>query len=139
LTLIVDASVALKWVLEEPGSRDAIELLFRPMIAPSLFQAEVGHALTKRVRRAELAPEQARAGFAFIIRQCTLLPIEPLGDAALRLALELRHSLYDCYYLAAAEATGQALVTADGVLVAKLRAAGWAKQIYLLGEELPNG
>jgi predicted nucleic acid-binding protein len=138
LTFVVDASVAIKWVVDEPGSRDAVELLSHAMIAPSLFQAEVGHVLTKRVRRRQLTPEQARAGFAFVERNCTLLPIEPLGDVALNLSLELHHSIHDCYYLAVVEASGWALVTADTVFVSKLREIGRGERTYLLGEDLPN-
>ncbi len=139
MTFVVDASVAIKWVVDEPGSSNAIELLSSPTIAPSLFQAEVGHVLTKRVRRRQLTAEQARAGFAFVKRNCTLLPLEPLGDLALGLSLELHHSIHDCYYLAAAEASGWALVTADVALVSKLREIGRGERTYHLGEDLPDG
>jgi predicted nucleic acid-binding protein len=138
LTIVVDASVAVKWVVHEAGSDHAVKLLFRRMMAPSLFQAEVGHVLTKRVRRSQLKADQARAGFAFIARQCTLLPIEKLGDRALDLSLELNHSVHDCYYLAAAEASKQPLITADAVFVTKLRNSGRGGRVYLLGEEIPN-
>ncbi|HEX9954767.1 MAG TPA: type II toxin-antitoxin system VapC family toxin [Allosphingosinicella sp.] len=138
MTFVVDASVAIKWVADEAGSQHAVKLLLRPMIAPSLFQAEVGHVLTKRVRRSELTAEQARQGFAFVARQCTLVPIEKLGGRALNLSLELHHSVHDCYYLAVAEAAERPLVTADAAFVAKLRRAGRGEQVYLLGEEVPN-
>src|SRR3712207_1267113 len=104
------------------------------MIAPSLLQAEVGHVLTKRVRRSQLSAGQARAGFDFIMRQITLLPIRPPGSAALDRSLALRHSMHDCYYLVAAEASRRPLVTADEVFAAKLRDTKRGDLIYLLGE-----
>ena len=138
MTLVVDASVALKWIVNEPGSDDGVQLLTRAKIAPSLLQTEVGHVLTRRVRRSQLTAAQARAGFAFIARQCTLLSTRGLGDVALNLSLDLRHSMHDCYYLATAEATARPLVTADAVFVAKLREVGRGEQVYLLGEEIPD-
>lgn len=138
MTIVVDASVSIKWVVDEPGSESAALLLSRSMIAPSLFQAEVGHVLTKRVRRALLAAGHARAGFGFVMRQVVLSPIEPLGTQALELSLMLHHSMHDCYYLAAAEAIGRPYVTADAVFVAKLRATGRGDLVYLLGEELSD-
>jgi predicted nucleic acid-binding protein len=139
LTLVVDASVALKWAINEPGSENAAELVTLAMIAPSLFQAEVGHVLTKSVRRARLSVRQARVGFDRIMQRVALSPIEPLGNAALELSLALRHSIHDCYYLAAAETTGRPYVTADAVFVMKLREIGRGRLVYLLGEEVPVG
>ncbi len=138
MTIVVDASVAIKWVAHEAGSDHALKLLFRRLMAPSLFQVEVCLVLTKRVRRSQLKADQARLGFAFIARQCTLLPIEKLGDRALDLSLELNHSVHDCYYLAAAEVSMRPLVTADAVFVTKLRSSGRGGRVYLLGEEVPN-
>ncbi len=138
MTLIVDASVAVKWVLEEPGSDDAAELLPRAMIAPELLQAEVGHVLTGSVRRKQLSRSQACAGFDFIMRQVALVPTCSSGRAALDLSLTLNHSFYDCYYLVLADQSRRAFVTADAVFVRKLRHAGRGERVYLLGEEVPH-
>lgn len=49
---VLDASVALKWVLGEPDSdkalalRDDFRANFRDLIAPDVFSAECAHALT---------------------------------------------------------------------------------------------
>jgi predicted nucleic acid-binding protein len=42
--LVVDASVALKWVLDEPGDREARAIIEtrEALIAPELIVAEVG-------------------------------------------------------------------------------------------------
>jgi predicted nucleic acid-binding protein len=139
LTLIVDASVALKWVIDEPDAETAAALLTRSMMAPDLFQAEIGHALTKRVRRSQTSPEQAQAGFAAILSRVSLLSTRSLGASALNYSIVLRHTIYDCFYLAMAEASGRPFVTSDGVFVRKLRESGRGGLVYLLGEELPVG
>ncbi len=138
MTLVIDTSVAIKWVVEEAGSDDAFELIPRGLMAPELFQSEVGSALTKKVRGRELTAEQARLGFRHILSRVSLLPSAPFGDAAFELSLALHHSIYDCYFLAAAEAQGPFLVTADAIFAAKVRATSRAPFIYLLGEEIPD-
>jgi predicted nucleic acid-binding protein len=138
LTLVLDTSVAVKWVVEEPGSDRAIDLASRPLIAPDLFQAEVGGALTKKVRQHELSAAQARRGFDLILSRVKLLPTEAFGDAALDLSLLLSHSIYDCYFLAAAQVYGPHMVTADAIFARKVRATRHAPAILLLGEDIPD-
>jgi predicted nucleic acid-binding protein len=54
MTFVLDASVAIQWVLSEPDSSKAISLRddFRNqvhnLIAPETFLVEVAHALTRR-------------------------------------------------------------------------------------------
>jgi predicted nucleic acid-binding protein len=138
LTLVIDTSVAIKWAVNEPGSDEALELISRSLIAPDLFQAEVGNLLTKKVRGRELLEEQARLAFHQILSRVSLLPSAPFGDAAFDLSLSLGHSVYDCYFLAAAEAQGPFMVTADTIFAAKVRATNLAAFIYLLGEDIPD-
>jgi predicted nucleic acid-binding protein len=137
LTLVVDASVALKWVLDEEGTDEALGLLGRTLVAPALLQAEAGNSLTKRVRGRELRAEQAVRAFDKLMTLVRLVPFSGLGSEAFQLSIALNHSIYDCYYLAAARKHGR-LVTADAVFVAKVRVTEWAKLVYLLGEEIPD-
>jgi predicted nucleic acid-binding protein len=136
LTLVVDSNVALKWVLEEEGTDQALQLLTRTLLAPELLQAEVGNTLTKRVRGRELVPEQAVRAFDKVMTLVRLVSGREFGQVALELSLALNHSIYDCYFLAAAEKHGP-LVTADGVFATKVRATRYGRLIYLLGEEIP--
>ena len=50
--LVVDASVAAKWVLEEPGSDWArgLRMIGAQLMAPNLLCAECGNALWRMVR-----------------------------------------------------------------------------------------
>ena len=56
--LVVDASVAIKWVVEEEGSEAAAGLLDgSTLAAPDFLIPECANILWKKVRRGELAPE----------------------------------------------------------------------------------
>jgi predicted nucleic acid-binding protein len=52
LTVVIDASVAIKWVLEEPGSEQAISLQDEELIAPALWLIEAANALWRRFHAA---------------------------------------------------------------------------------------
>ncbi len=49
-----------------------------------------------------------------------LVPIGQLLISALAIAREVDHPVYDCFYLALAEARGERFLTADARLVARL-------------------
>ena len=119
MTLVVDASVVTKWVLAEDGSDRANALRDAPrLIAPSLLAAEVGNALWKAVRRGDLTREDAIATLRSLLGPFDdLVPGEALHTRALELAIDLRHPIYDCFYLALAERENTPLVTADSRLL----------------------
>lgn len=125
MTLVVDASVAALWVLDQQGSDRALALRSEDsLIAPSLVVAEVGSAIWKAERRdaisranAVAALEQAMLPFE------ALIPTEDLRAHALGLAIDFRHPIYDCFYLALAEREGCPLVTADESMIAVARKA----------------
>ena len=53
--MVIDASVAFKWLVEEDDSALAIGLLgHEDLLAPGLILAEVGNALWKRILRGEM-------------------------------------------------------------------------------------
>jgi len=136
--IVIDTSVALKWSVSETGSDDALKLISRSLIAPDLLQAELGNALGKKVRKREVSALQARDAFKGVADYISLLPSPAFAHAAFELALRLRHSIYDCYFLALAEAQGIFLITADRRFVAKVRGSELAPLILLLGEEVPH-
>ncbi len=124
MNIVVDASVAAKWLLVETDS-DKAQALFRAwtakrvsLLAPQILPAEVANALWKRVMR-DLLPwaEAVRLQREFNDLAIPLHPIGDLVDAALDLALRFRHSVYDGLYLALARETGADFVTADERLV----------------------
>lgn len=112
---VIDASVALKWVLPEPDSEAALTLIgSAPLQAPELLATECANALWLRVRRREMTAVEARTGLADLMA----VPMawrsdRALAVAALSLAADLDHPSYDCTYLALALETAATVVTAD--------------------------
>jgi predicted nucleic acid-binding protein len=125
IDFVVDSSVAIKWVVEEPGSKEALALFRHRLYAPELLIAECANVLWKKARRNELTKDEALLCARLLQRaDIDLSPMRPLLDSATRLALALDHPAYDCVYLALADSLSCDLVTADARLVAKARAAG---------------
>ena len=120
--LVIDASVAVKWVVSEPGSELAEPLLDRALVAPDLLFAECANILWKKVRRGELTTEEAAVA-AQTLEQAdiTVVSTKAYLGAATSIAIELDHPAYDAVYLAMAEAQGLRYVTADNRLARKVR------------------
>ena len=114
MTLVIDASVALKWVLAEPGQAAADALLDEDLIAPSLWLLEAANALWRRNLRGELSVAEARERLSELFNApVTAIPIEEDLTAAAGLAQRLGHPVYDCLYLALALREQTQVVTAD--------------------------
>ncbi len=116
MRLVVDASVAVKWVLPEQHGAAALRLAtaaFR-LAAPELLWVEVASALRKRLRRGDLSLAAFRDSLGDM-EAWNVAPeaIRPLLRPAADLALHLDHGVYDCLYLALAERERCQLVTAD--------------------------
>ena len=57
--LVIDASIAVKWVVPEPDCDRAEALRDHPLVAPDLLFAECANVLWKKVRRGELSKDEA--------------------------------------------------------------------------------
>jgi predicted nucleic acid-binding protein len=114
-TLVIDASIAVKWVVEEEGTPQALRLRKQAkLIAPELLVAECANILWKKVRREDLSREEALLAARLLqIAEIELLPTRSLLEAATRIALDLDHPAYDCLYLALAVERECRFVTAD--------------------------
>jgi len=122
--IVLDASVAAKWLLPEKGTEAALALQEGPdqLFAPDLIRLEVYSSITRRVRAEKpehrLTPQDAldrcRKWFRLLGEATlTLISESDLLTEAVKLSVEIKHPLYDCMYLAAAQALGARLVTAD--------------------------
>lgn len=103
MSLIVDASVAIKWFSDEQGSLQA-ELILdssEQLVAPNFILAENASGLVKKLRLNLLSLSQTMTAIetaeSFFDR---LVPTHELIPQASRLAFELAHPVYDCFYLA---------------------------------------
>lgn len=135
--MIIDASVAFKWIATEPDSAAAVALIGKgTLAAPTLVLAEVGNALRKMMKRKQIV---ATISFANdIARLGQLLDLQDeRADVpdALDLACMLDHSIYDCIYLAMAKRCDDVLWTADRKFAAKVQSSALAQHIQLLAGE----
>ena len=115
MTVVIDASVGLKWVISEPGSDRATDLLAKEALAaPELFWVECANVLWVKARRGQITPADARAAFtAIAAAPVSVIPAQALADSAQVIAFDIDQTAYDCLYLAAALATRTVFVTAD--------------------------
>ncbi|MEW6173526.1 MAG: type II toxin-antitoxin system VapC family toxin [Bacillota bacterium] len=119
--VVVDASLAAKWIVSEEGTEAAVDLLERwteqglLITAPHLIFIEVSNALHKRVRRGQLTVVNA----VTLLDHLISLGIAIQDAASLHArALELADhfgfpATYDAYYLSLAEALRCEFWTAD--------------------------
>lgn len=135
--LVVDASVALKWVLVEPDSPLAQTVLFHPLVAPDWWRIEAANGLWKALDRGQIDLDEARQGLVRLAGA----PVETedavgLVDEAMILAARLGHAVYDCLYLALAIRRDTRMVTADGRFAKALLRADpdLAGRVVLLGD-----
>jgi predicted nucleic acid-binding protein len=121
-TLVIDASIAVKWVVEEHGTAEALVLRQKAkLIAPELLIAECANILWKKVQRGELLKDEALLAARLLQgAEIELLPTRFLFEAATRMSIEIDHPAYDCLYLALALEKKCQFVTADERLLRKL-------------------
>lgn len=114
--LIVDASVALKWLVPESDSAkaEAIVANDETLHAPHFLMLETVNACWKNWRK-QLIDKQVALEASSKLKG--LIDAwhhdENLIDNAARLAVELQHPIFDCIYLALARQLDLPIVTAD--------------------------
>ena len=134
MTWIVDTSVALKWAVAEEDSDRAAAFLGHDLVAPDLLLSELGNALWKKVSQNEIGAVQAAAAFAEIEAWLPVVATNDVAGRALDIALTLNHPVYDCLYLALAEASGWPILTADMRFIAKRRDTAFHGHVISLAE-----
>jgi predicted nucleic acid-binding protein len=123
---VLDASVGIKWVMNEVDSTEARHLRddFRnrihELIAPDSIPLEAAHALTKAGRWG-IVTDATKLWVELMVDSPKLFPSVPLMLRALGIASRARIGVYDCLYVALAERESCELVTADARLINSLQ------------------
>lgn len=137
MTLVVDANVAIKWFVEESRSDAARAVLAsgEPLVAPDLVVPEACNAAWKKVKLGEIPEEQGAAvARALPMSLDRLMATAELAPRAFALGHRFNHSVYDCFYLALAEAESATLVTDDTQVLALARKAGLTRWVRPLSD-----
>ena len=123
---VVDASVVVKWLVDEVHSEEAAALLSggTTVIAPALVFAEAANALWAMRRRGDISTDDLLDAVDALRAAPVAIPVPmpQLTAAAARLAVDLDHPIYDCFYLALGVQTQYPVVTADTRFHDKVRA-----------------
>ena len=135
---ILDSSVAVKWLFEEPGTEEARSLLAAvangelDLMAPDLIALEFANTTWKKVRRRQCSVDDANSALReWRGLQPRLLPGHLLVEHAFDLALALGITVYDAAYVAAAVEWETPLITADRRLAGAARTV--LSEVRLIG------
>ena len=120
--VVVEASVAVKWVVEEAHSAKAALLLqCEARHAPDHWQAEAINVLWAKVYRGDLVAADAEARMTALLRApIVATPIASLMPRAFAISVAHSVTIYDSLYVALAEQRDLKLVTADMRLIRRL-------------------
>jgi predicted nucleic acid-binding protein len=136
-TVVVDASVAVKWILPEDDSEQARAILEASaegafdLIAPEHVLAEAANAVWARsYLRKEISVLSAQLGVA-LLRSANVAytPTEALIPQAFELALAHGWTVYDCLYVALAMQEDAVLVTADRPVATTFGPTGYVRRL----------
>jgi len=126
VTWVVDSSVAVKWFVAEQDHQRALRILGVPddRVAPDILIYEVCNIFWRKLRQGEVSRDQAEASIGELLRgDVAFWPGEDLALRAFEISQDLQHPVYDCFYIACAEASDGILVTADQRLLKQLHAS----------------
>lgn len=137
MMVVVDASVAVKWYVEEEFSANAALLLeaSHRLHAPELIYPEFGSIMWKKVRRGEAAAKEGR-NIIDRFRRLTIKshPHEKLLKASFVGAQLTGQTVYDWTYLSLAIALKCKFVTADRRFFTALKDTSLVKNLMWIEE-----
>lgn len=136
-SLVVDASIAVKWFFQEQHSDEALRALEKcsALLAPDLIYSEVGNVIWKRTRAKEITQKEGTEVFsAFGRLPITVFPSFPLSQLALEIAMKSGRTMYDCLYLSLAIREKAPLITADKRFYNALRSSPLSRHVKWIGK-----
>ncbi len=136
--LVVDASIGVKWFVEESHSAEA-SMLMVPDVrlhVPTLFFTEVAQTLWKKVhQRHEISIADGREIFERLLRLPLIRhPADLLFESSFEIALQTGRTVYDSVYLALASMNGWRFVTADERLFNALHGGPFERFLLRVGD-----
>jgi predicted nucleic acid-binding protein len=138
--LVLDATIALQWVLASPGTEQALDLLSsrHRFAVPDVLKHEIEGVL-EDAERLGLTPDPTAAGLAGRFRNLGIEVVDsrPHLGTAVELSMALSQPILACVYLSVAMARGTRLVTSDKEFVSSARRHPRCRDnVALLGEPL---
>lgn len=129
MPFVLDASIAIAWVLGEVdnragAARDRFEAQANMAVAPSLWWFEIRNALIQNERRGRLTESETERFLREILGAALTLDQTPDENRLLPLARRHRLTVYDAAYLELALRRSLPLATLDTALAAAARAEG---------------
>jgi predicted nucleic acid-binding protein len=123
---VLDASVGLKWVMNEVDSdkarrvRDDFRKAIVELLAPDCYVLEAAHGLTKAERRG-IVTDSGKLWDELMLDCPDLYHSITLMVRAIQISRQFHQAVYDCLYVALAEREGCELLTADDRLIRSLQ------------------
>jgi len=139
----VDASVAIKWYVQEPRSEAAVSLLAKAeagqlrIVAPDLAVYEMMSALRRLVGSQDVALPSARRAVSHFLTAVEFVNVEEFAPDALDLAVQYGIWTYDASYLAVASARGCELWTEDAKILSLKERLPWVRSLAELERSKP--
>ncbi len=138
MKLVVDASVAAKWLFAEANSQEARQLLSPRIVlhAPDFILVEVSNVIYKKARLKQIPSVQPYIDELVRLPDAVLLSpsSDRLVPRATAMAAEIDHPVYDCLYLACAEEESAPVVTADEPLIRRVLKASLDVEAWHIGD-----
>ena len=128
LKLVLDASVAIKWVNPHEPLADTAMLIredyergYVSLVVPTFWDYEVANGVNKAVARGQLSTEEGREAITLLLAiHAQKVPL-PSPQDSYALARRYQRSVYDSWYVNLAEKTGCDCWTADQKLYNALK------------------
>ena len=132
MAFVLDASVAVGWVVAKPATDYSRRVRRRakrePYHAPALWRLEVANAVRTLVRRESITADAARTAIDILERMAPIIHAAKSGmGELLEIAIRYDLSVYDATYLSLALELRLPVACADGRLADALKPAGLRK------------
>ena len=133
--IVIDANVAAALLLDLAYSTAAREAIgsARSITAPDVIVHEFTNVLWKLITSEKITSSFARQALVGLdVLVSDFVAGRVIAGEALRIATEIRHPVYDCFYLALALDRDAPLLTADRRFAARVAPTEFARHLRLI-------